>query len=103
MEQTIRLSPQVITHIQHAFTQVFGHGEVYLFGSRADEQQHGGDIDLYLIPEDKQSIAMKKIDFLVALKRLIGEQKIDVIIDQGTDRLIDQLARQTGVLLWQKH
>ncbi len=105
MDQNIavRLSPQVLAEIKSVFEQVFDKGDLYLFGSRTDKQQKGGDIDLFLAPENLQDIAVKKIDFLVRLKRLIGDQKIDLVVDRGQNRLIDRVAKQSGVLLCQKH
>lgn len=46
-------------------------------------------------------MALKK-DFLVMLKSLIGDQKIDVVLaEQSQDRLIDRIARKEGILLGQ--
>ncbi len=54
--------------------------KVYLFGSRIDAEQKGGDIDLFLeaVPEEQISIK-KKIAFIVDLKKDLGDQKIDVV------------------------
>lgn len=85
--------------IKASFLEVFQRGEIYLFGSRADQTQKGGDIDLYIIPAEHQQLTKKKIQFLAKLKRQIGEQKIDVVMDTGQNRVIDQIAKQQGVLL----
>lgn len=100
---SLRLSPLVIEAMVSLFEQIFAKGELYVFGSRADADQMGGDIDLLIAPENLQDIAVKKIHFLAALKRLIGEQKIDLVIDRGQNRLIDKIARQQGVLVCQIH
>ena len=53
--------------------------ELYLFGSRTDNTKKGGDIDLLIIFKDsEQSARFKKLDFLVALKKVLGERRIDV-------------------------
>ena len=70
---------------------------VCLFGSRVDDNKRGGDIDL-LILSDKIEPS-KKIELLLKLYEIVGEQKIDLII---TDNLIDpfhRLAYKTGKLL----
>lgn len=85
--------------IKASFLEVFQRGEIYLFGSRVDEAQKGGDIDLYIIPAEHQALLKKKIRFLARLKQKIGEQKIDVVIGTGRDRPIDKVAKQQGVLL----
>jgi predicted nucleotidyltransferase len=55
---------------------------LWLFGSRVKLDLKGGDIDLYIETNYlSQEIAIeKKLDFLVDLKKQIGDQKIDVII-----------------------
>jgi len=76
--------------------------EVYLFGSRVDDSKKGGDIDLYIVPNHKNSTQQlfdKKIKFLVALSLVVGEQKIDVIIAKDKNRLIEKEAIRTGIKL----
>ncbi len=41
----------------------------------------------------------KKIDFLVQLKSILGDQKIDVVISRDKSRLIEQEAIKNGVEL----
>ena len=75
----MRLKDIEIEAIKTAFAEVFGEGQIYLFGSRVDDNKKGGDIDLYLCPKELKDIGGKKIDFLVKLKREIGDQKTDVV------------------------
>ncbi len=98
----MRLKEFEIRQIINTFAATFQHGEIYLFGSRVDDNKKGGDIDLYIIPESCEKIAEKKLNFLVMLKRAIREQKIDVVIDMGKNRLIDKTAKKEGVLLCKK-
>ena len=85
--------------IKESFKSVFKSGEVYLFGSRVDDSQKGGDIDLFLVPIDNEGLLEKKIAFLVELKKMIGLQKIDVIISKDKNRLIEKEAIKTGIKL----
>lgn len=85
--------------------QVFGTGSfVYLFGSRVDDRKKGGDIDLLIKPGlNSGSIDMfnKKIQFLVLLKKEIGQRKIDVLIDIAGDQkksIIEEVYK-TGIKL----
>jgi len=82
-----------------SFKEVFESGKIYLFGSRVDDTLKGGDIDLYIDTADKETLIEKKIDFLVSLKRKIGEQKIDVVFSRDKNRLIEQEALTKGVEL----
>jgi len=61
----------------------FGKGtKVFLFGSRIFDDKKGGDIDLLIRNEHKSELTVAaKIEFLSELKCLIGNQKIDVVLD----------------------
>lgn len=95
----MRLKTSEINIIKNCFIKVFQHGDLYLFGSRIDDNKKGGDIDLYIIPKTKKDLTLKKIDLLVELKKYLGEQKIDIVIDKGLNRLIDDIAKKNGILL----
>jgi len=95
----MRLNTIEIATIKYAFAKVFGTGTIYLFGSRVDDEQKGGDIDLYLVPDDKNNLYQKKIKFLVNVELAIGEQKIDVVFAEDPERHIEKEARNKGVKL----
>ena len=95
----MRLTEYEQKSIKKTFKDIFGHGKIYLFGSRVDDNLKGGDIDLYLVPTKKQPSLSKKIMFLIALKEKIGEQKIDVVLSCDTTQLIEQEALSAGVVL----
>ncbi|WP_203249613.1 MULTISPECIES: nucleotidyltransferase domain-containing protein [Cysteiniphilum] len=101
-EVGVRLTEYEIKAIKSSFLDVFGGGSIYLFGSRVEDSKKGGDIDLYIAPNKalpRDQLLEKKIDFLVSVKSLIGEQKIDVIIATNENRLIEQEALTKGVKL----
>jgi len=86
--------------IKKAFYETFESGEIYLFGSRVDDTQRGGDIDLYLVPQTKfEDESKRKIKFLVKLDEYIGEQKIDAVMAKDKNRLIEQVALRDGIKL----
>jgi len=88
--------------IKETFSETFKTGKIYLFGSRTDDNKRGGDIDLYIILDYKESAEIlfdKKIEFLGKLQNKIGEQKIDVIISKNKQRAIEQEALRTGIEL----
>lgn len=100
--EKIRLSPSEIAAIRDVFVDVFHkHDHLWVFGSRADMFAAGGDIDLYVEVRDWEAEALveKKMKFLLLLKDRIGDQKIDVVINQaGHDTmLIHSIAKQKGV------
>lgn len=98
----MRLTPTEKEIIVREVSRWFGqNSRVMLFGSRTNDAAKGGDIDLFIVPVSGRDIYMKKIHFLASLKLEIGEQKIDVVIDNGEDdhRMIVDTAREEGILL----
>jgi predicted nucleotidyltransferase len=78
--------------------------QVWLFGSRVNDQAKGGDIDLYIEPQTQKSsdLISAKLQFLRELHKKIGYQKIDVVlrrVDSTVDLPVYRIAKQTGVLL----
>lgn len=69
----MRLSEKTVKVLQNAFLATFQEGELYLFGSRVSDERRGGDIDLYIIPQQKHQLGEKRIAFLAQVKREIGE------------------------------
>jgi predicted nucleotidyltransferase len=96
----MRLTLFEISTIQHNAQNIFGNTvKVYLFGSRVDDNKKGGDIDLYLVPENTDNLYEKKIKFLSALDSALGEQKIDVVIAKDKARPIEKEAIAKGIEL----
>ena len=101
----MRLSPHQRNVIRRIARECFGpRARVTLFGSRADDEARGGDIDLLIETEmsDVEKIVRAEIDFQVRVQRAIGEQKIDLLIDypgRGEHPPIFEIAERTGVRL----
>jgi len=100
----MRLSNHQTKAIKTAATEVFGpEAEVWLFGSRVDENRRGGDIDLYVeLPElERDEIRKLESRFWMRLQRVLGERKIDIVthVRNSPLRPIDEQARNTGVRL----
>jgi predicted nucleotidyltransferase len=95
----MRLSQKEIDAIKTNFEKFFDEGVLYLFGSRVDDTRKGGDIDLYITTQNRENLVEKKIEFSASLQREIGEQKIDIVLDYGDNRLIDKKAKDQGVVL----
>ncbi len=83
----MRLSAHQRESIKRSVEQVLPGAEVLLYGSRTDDQKRGGDIDLLVLSRsDFDRSASIKI--LAALYRAIGEQKIDLLVEDP-NRLSD--------------
>jgi len=99
----MRLSLQQAELTRSAVDRVLGApSHVWLFGSRADDTQRGGDIDL-LIETD---VALpNRAEVLCrlhgALTLALGERKLDILLKDARthDAPIFEIARRTGVML----
>lgn len=81
----MRLEKDELAAITSCFVANFKKGDqLWLFGSRVDDQQKGGDIDLYIETqiEDANLVVKQKLEFLAKLLDIIEEQKIDVVINR---------------------
>lgn len=101
----MRLTDRQRAIIRATVAETFGAGaDVWLFGSRTDDNRRGGDIDLLIETDqvDVDAIARAEIAFLTRIQMKLGEQKIDVLLDypaRKTRPPIFAVARQTGILL----
>ncbi len=84
----MRLTEHTISVICRLVRQHFGDkANVYLFGSRVDDTKRGGDNDSYVdIPEKLENKAGAVFRFNAKLQGSLGEQRIDVIVRDGTTR-----------------
>lgn len=99
----MRLTKDQVNIIIDVFSEYFlSEDQIWLFGSRVDDSKKGGDIDLYVETYyDNWAIAAEKqIHFLVDLKKRIGDQKIDLVLNLVTTkqkRPIYDKAKNTGI------
>ena len=96
----MRLSEFERESIVKTITSYDSEVDIYLYGSRCDDEKRGGDIDLAILSE---KIDRKKISSIrTRLYELIGEQKIDIIIAVSADTAFLKKAINTGVRLYGK-
>ena len=95
----MRLSKKYIETIKKYFKEFFQNGEIYLFGSRVDDTKKGGDIDLYFVLQAHSNLFEKKIKCISRVKRDLGEQKIDIVFNTDSNRLIEKEALRWGIKL----
>ncbi len=98
----MRITDFQASKIRSASSKYFGlDSHVWLFGSRMDDRKRGGDIDLYVEPglQDPVKLVDAKLNFLVEMHRVLGNQRIDVILHRRQSRVvlpIYQVAKETG-------
>jgi hypothetical protein len=77
------------------------HNLAILFGSRTNDCKKGGDIDLLVKPgiqASQEEMLKIKILLLIEIQQKLGEQKIDLLIQQPNDnRSIVKTAEKTGI------
>lgn len=93
----MRINPDQVLAIRETIAQVDAQAEVFLFGSRADDTRHGGDIDLLVMstrisPDQRRKIKLRLLD-------LLGAQKIDLIVAPDETRPFVRIARKQGIRL----
>lgn len=79
---------------KQAFIEVIGKyinepAELRLFGSRVDDHKKGGDIDLIIMVTSNktaENLMYYKYKILSEIKTIIGEQKIDLLINTFNDQ-----------------
>lgn len=97
-QQKVRLNNEYIATIKLLAKKYFDTDEVRIFGSRADLERKGGDIDIFIKTNKKLGILQSKIAFLRDFELKHGEQKIDLIIQSGDEeKKIFNEARSHGV------
>jgi len=99
----MRISEFEIESIKSLAHLHFGiHVQVFLFGSRTENQKRGGDIDLFVSNPNGEKLKMQtKINFITDLILQIGEQKIDIVLDNpaAKNSVFYQTIYQTGIQL----
>ncbi len=86
----IRLSEEEIKTIRDLAEKVFGKCEVYIFGSRLKEKK-GGDIDIFVVPDEKKRLFEKRIKLEAKLEDLLGKP-VDVVVSRDFSRPIEKEA-----------
>jgi predicted nucleotidyltransferase len=86
----MRITPLELENIKSCFLQnlPFKGWKLILFGSRQHDHMKGGDIDLLVCFESetiKKQCKMTRTGLVVALKGLIGDQKIDLVLATQTE------------------
>ena len=85
--------------IIEAVKAIDGDAKVWLFGSRADDNKKGGDIDIAILSEKISKDVMPVMQIRRYICDRIGEQKISIVATADGKEAIFQLARAEGIEL----
>ncbi len=94
----MRLDKNDTNIILSTVESIFGNVKVYLFGSRLDEQKKGGDIDLFIVSEEKSNLFEKKIKVISKLERAL-HKPIDIVLHKNFEREIEKEILKRSLLL----
>ena len=93
----MRLHQNEIEQIKDIVLKEFKDSTLYIFGSQLNPIKRGGDIDIFIIPQNRTNLLTKesKVKFLLENRLL---KPIDILIHQDFNREIEQEALK-GVLI----
>lgn len=97
------MASSTVTAIKKTAQSHFGkESRIYVFGSQLDDSRQGGDIDIYIETsmKDDDELLKLKIFFVIALHKIVGDQKIDVVINNlstGKELPIYEIAKTKGM------
>lgn len=99
----MRLSEHQRRIIKEEVARVMGgDARVLLFGSRTDDSQRGGDIDLLIeLPRPSPDARKKSLTLAAHLQMRLGDQPIDILLldPETVVQPIHRIAATTGVPL----
>lgn len=74
----MRLKDNQADYLKKSIHAALPGADVYLFGSRTNDQLKGGDIDILVIGDDKLTFQQIR-DIKISFYKKFGEQKIDIV------------------------
>jgi len=95
--QLVRLKPDDIKKIKEAVHEYDKDAGIYIFGSRADLTKKGGDLDILVI--SKNILPIQRRFIKINMYKMLGEQKIDIIVTEEINSPFLKMVLQTGVRL----
>ncbi len=91
-----------LTQLFQKYLAVYPDARVYLFGSRADLNARGGDLDLLIVLTATAEEAYQlRRTLIIAIKDELGDQRIDLILStEKNPSAFVRLAMLDGVVIW---
>jgi len=87
----MRLNNKETETIKDIILDIFGESEIRIFGSRLNENKKGGDIDIFVIPKNRENLFKKRIKAAAKLENLLFKP-VDVVVHYDFDREIEKEA-----------
>ncbi len=93
----MRLAEFEIRAIKEAVYLEDENADIYIFGSRVDDDAKGGDIDILVISQKLLQKDSRRIKYNLYDK--LGEQKIDIVIAKDDSYPFVSMVLEKGVLI----
>ena len=94
----MRLEKRIINKLKKAVYSSFGDVNIYLFGSRTDDEKKGGDIDIAIDANlSRVDFRKNKAKFIANLIKDNFELKVDVVSYNTEDKLLYDNLRNTAL------
>ena len=96
----MRLGKMTKAILLEAVHESFGAVDVYLFGSRTDDNKIGGDIDLAIdVKLSADEMRKKKVKFFTELLKRDFIYKVDIVSLHSSDILLSKEIRNSAIKL----
>jgi predicted nucleotidyltransferase len=102
----VRLDKKTIEIIKNLALSYFGiNTKIYIFGSRVNDIEKGGDIDIYIetyLDINSTELFNLESKYWTILQKTLGERKIDIIVNDiklNKNNYIYEVAKKTGVMI----
>lgn len=102
----MRLDKKTIEIIKNLALSYFGNtSKIYIFGSRVNDADKGGDIDIYIETDlniDSSGLFKLESKYWAGLQKAIGERKIDIVVNDtrlNKNNHIYEVAKETGIMI----
>lgn len=92
---------QIQVLIESTHLHFGNNASIWLFGSRTDDEKHGGDIDLYIETDLENGIVDAKLKMRSSIWPAFGDQKIDILVRSRKQEMspMHQTAKGSGLEL----
>jgi predicted nucleotidyltransferase len=85
----MRLTQSELKVIKSTIIKIFGESRIFIFGSSLDKKRKGGDIDIFIIPENSQNLRRKRSKVISILEDNLLKP-VDLVVHKNFDRTIEK-------------
>ena len=96
----MRLKQKLVQSIKNSIYASFGFVDIYLYGSRTDDNKRGGDIDIAIDAEiSKKEFRKSKVRFIMEMMKQNLDLKVDLVKYRNTNSLLAEEIKSSAIKL----